>query len=80
MKFLALIIVLVAISATTVSSLQCDRKSTRPVKTYVIDLDKPGRERFKETSTDFKTQIGALIDAQKYVIKIFPFKIFGGFK
>lgn len=80
MKFLALIIVLVAISATTVSSLQCDRKSTRPVKTYVIDLDKPGRERFKETSIDFKTQIGALIDAQKFINFNFPYQIFGCFK
>lgn len=70
MKLLALIVVLIAVSATTVSSFACDRKSTRPVKTYVIDLDKPGKDRFKETSIDFKPQIGALIDAQKKMLNL----------
>ena len=57
---------LIVVCSAQCSTFSCSRKSTRPVKTYVIDLDKPARERFKETSIDFKDKFGVLIEAQKY--------------
>jgi hypothetical protein len=50
--------------APTVYSI-CEKTSSRAVKKYVIDLDKPARDRFTETATDFANEIGSLIEAQK---------------
>lgn len=44
----------------------CVKKSSRPVKTYTIDLDKPAIERFSEIATDFRNEISAIVEAQKY--------------
>jgi hypothetical protein len=44
---------------------QCKVNGTRPVKTYIIDLDKPAKERYQEPAADFKESIAVLIDAQK---------------
>lgn len=43
----------------------CEQQSTRDVKTYTVDLDQPPRERFKQMSQDYKTEIGILVEAQK---------------
>ena len=54
-----------AINLKQTHSFQCKINGTRPVKTYIIDLDKPAKDRFKEPAADFKAGIAALIDAQK---------------
>ncbi len=50
----------------------CSKSSTRPVKEYIIDLDKPARERFVETSLDFKQQIISYIKVNKDGLRIPP--------
>jgi hypothetical protein len=47
------------------SECACQKASTRPVKTYKIDLDKPARERFIQPASDFKNEIAALIEYEK---------------
>jgi hypothetical protein len=49
----------------TIQSFQCKINGTRPVKTYIIDLDSPPKDRYKQPAADFKDGIAALIDAQK---------------
>ena len=50
---------------TNVNTFECKKNSTKQVKTYIIDLDKPGNERFIQPALDFKDEIAALVDAQK---------------
>lgn len=54
-----------ALLQTVAESSRCEKQSTRPVKKYIIDLDKPPKDRFAETSSDFKLEIAKLIQAQK---------------
>ena len=60
-----MILVLACACLKQTYSFECKKNGTRPVKTYIIDLDKPASERFIEPATDFKDGIAALIDAQK---------------
>ena len=43
------------------SALSCERNNTRTLPTFIIDLDKPAIDRFKEMATYFKTPITLLI-------------------
>ena len=47
------------------TSFTCNKNSTRQIKTYIIDLDKPASERFIQPASDFVNEISALVDAQK---------------
>ena len=44
---------------------KCERNKPSNVKTYIIDLDKAPRDRFKEVSMDFKQPIVDWINAEK---------------
>jgi hypothetical protein len=47
------------------AKLDCTKSSTLPIKTYIIDLDKPPRERFTESAKDFKDDIASYIKINK---------------
>ena len=60
------IILCIILSAVIKSSdFGCSKTSYIPVKTYVIDLDKPPIERFYQTSIDFKDAIISYIKINK---------------
>ena len=48
------------------AELDCTKSSSLPIKTYIIDLDKPARQRFTESAKDFKDAITAYIKINKY--------------
>jgi hypothetical protein len=60
----------VALLSITSISAECVKKSSKELKTFIIDLDKPARERFAETSAYFKDQINQLIAAEKFIFKL----------
>jgi hypothetical protein len=43
----------------------CSRQTSRPLKTFIIDLDKPAHEHFAEPVAYFKEEIAALVEAEK---------------
>lgn len=67
-----LLFLAVLISFTFINNTEsaCSKQSSRPIKTYKIDLDKPPSKRFVEPLVDFKEQIFAVVDAQKSVFEI----------
>ena len=60
----AILALVVCVLAGSVRS-ECTPKSSREIKTYVIDLDKPASQRLVQPAMDYKEQIAALIASEK---------------
>ena len=67
MKLIIALILLSALLATVkrVEMLGCERHNNRTLSTFVIDLDRPPREHFKETTLAFKPYILKFLDSIK---------------
>ncbi len=61
---LATLFVLVS-AAIRDSEAKCERKNDRKIPMFTIDLDKPLRERFQESTVYFKKQLNALFRETK---------------
>lgn len=70
-----ILILLISICAINYAELGCSTKSSRPVDTYIIDLDKPPRQRFFQLASDYKKEIISYIKVNKESIPLPPFII-----
>ena len=73
LKFSLLFIFTHTFLLDTVKS-ECSRSSTRPLQTYIIDLDKPASDRFNEPTKQFSDEIKVLIEARKKAFNL-PSKV-----
>lgn len=69
--FKSTLFLVAALAFLEYSECACQKASTRPVKTYKIDLDKPARDRFIQPAIDYKDEIAALIEYEKYTKSFF---------
>ena len=63
-----LIFLTIQLAINSIETHECSKNSTLDVKTYVIDLDKPARDHFKEVVHDFKDQIWYWFKSEKYIM------------
>jgi hypothetical protein len=54
-----------------VEMLGCERHNNRTLRTFIIDLDKPPREHFKETTLAFKPYILKFSESIKFDLCLF---------
>lgn len=71
LKIAAFVLLFNLLVLSSISSIEskCERNSTVDVKTYVINLDLPPRERYKQVVTDHKLYIWEWFSAEKYIVK-----------
>ena len=65
---ISLFFILIVILQLKYVQLECSNSNTKSLKTYIIDLDKPARERFYETAVDFQDELRLLIETRMYAI------------
>ena len=64
MKFVSILILLQIVLLKSVR-LECSNSNQKKFKTYIIDLDKPAKERFYQPSYDYRDEIALLIESRK---------------
>ena len=72
-KYFSIILFLTIQCSSWIQAHEClnlVKNSTLDVKTYVIDLDKPAKEHFKQVVSDFAPQIWDWFKSEKYKIII----------
>jgi hypothetical protein len=69
-KYFSIILFLTIQCSSWIQGHECSKNSTLDVKTYVIDLDKPAKEHFKQVVSDFAPQIWDWFKSEKYKIII----------
>ena len=69
-KYFSIILFLTIQCSSWIQAHECSKNSTLDVKTYVIDLDKPAKEHFKQVVSDFAPQIWDWFKSEKYKIII----------
>ena len=64
LKFISILILFQILVPKNVR-LECRNSNQKKFKTYIIDLDKPAKERFYQPSYDYRDEIALLIESRK---------------
>jgi hypothetical protein len=64
-SFAILIHIQIYFQILTLIEAKCERENSREIRSFTIDLDKPARERFKESSAFYKEELWAWFNTEK---------------